>query len=163
MTEEPSGSEPPAAPVETQERRVAASLRDRTGPSVCHVIDRLGTKQVHFNRETVERLLAAGSFFWLDLDQPSGSDFAILRDVFKFHPLAVEDSEQFDQRAKIDDYDDFIFVVVFGATSDRDRLVEVHCFYSERFLVTIHRDDTPAFADIRRRYQRRNNAIDRPS
>jgi magnesium transporter len=163
MTEEPSRSEPSAAPVETQQRRVAASPRDRTGPSVCHVIDHLGTKQVHFNSETVERLLAAGSFFWLDLDQPSGSDFAILRDVFKFHPLAVEDSEQFDQRAKIDDYDDFIFVVVFGATSDRDRLVEVHCFYSERFLVTIHRDDTPAFADIRRRYQRRNNAIDRPS
>jgi magnesium transporter len=145
------------------ERSGASAARDRTGPSVCHVIDHGGTAQVQFNRETVERLLAAGSFFWLDLDQPSGPDFEILRDVFKFHPLAVEDSEQFDQRAKIDDYDDFIFIVVFGATSDRDRLVEVHCFYSEHFLVTIHRDDCPPFAEIRRRYQRRDSAIDRPS
>jgi magnesium transporter len=161
------GSEPPAGapPLETPtaDRTRTPPLPDRTGPSVCHVIDRSGTKQVHFSRETVEGLLASGSFFWLDLDQPDSADFEILRDVFKFHPLAIEDSEHFDQRAKIDDYDDFIFIVVYGATSDRDRLVEVHCFFSERFLVTIHRDDSPAFAEIRRRYQRRNAAIDHPS
>jgi magnesium transporter len=130
---------------------------------VCHVIDRHGAEQISFSRETVEARLASGSFFWLDLDQPSAADFRILRDVFKFHSLAVEDSEHFDQRAKIDDYDDFIFVVVYGATPDQDRLVEVHCFYSERFLITIHRDDCPAFAEIRRRYQQRDSAIDRPS
>ena len=78
------------------------------------------------------------------------ADFEILRDVFGFHPLAVEDSEQFGQRAKIDEYDDFVFLVVYGAAPDDDRLVEVHCFYSERFLITVHRDDCPAFAEIRR-------------
>jgi Mg2+ and Co2+ transporter CorA len=35
--------------------------------------------------------------------------------------------------------------------------------YSERFLVTVHRDDFPAFAEIRRRYQRRETAIEQPS
>src|SRR5436309_9805697 len=136
---------------------------DRTGPSVCHVVDRHGSEQIRFSRQAVEDLLASGNFFWLDLDQPRAADFAVLRDVFKFHPLAVEDSEHFDQRAKIDDYDDFVFLVVYGASPDEDRLVEVHCFYSERFLVTVHRDDCPAFAEIRRRYQKRDGAIDRPS
>jgi Mg2+ and Co2+ transporter CorA len=87
----------------------------------------------------------------------------ILREVFRFHPLAVEDSEHFDQRAKIEDYDDFVFLVFYGASPDEDRLVEVHCFYSDRFVVTVHRDDCPAFAQIRRRYQKRDEAIDRPS
>jgi Mg2+ and Co2+ transporter CorA len=32
--------------------------------------------------------------------------------VFGFHPLAVEDSEHFGQRAKLDDYEDFVFLVV---------------------------------------------------
>ena len=50
---------------------------------------------------------------------PSADDFEILRDVFKFHPLAVEDSEHFGQRAKIDDYDDFVFIVVYGAVARR--------------------------------------------
>ena len=98
---------------------------------------------MHFSRETVEGLLASKQFFWLDLDQPTAGDFEILRDVFGFHPLAVEDSEQFGQRAKIDEYDDFVFLVVYGAVPDDDKLVEVHCFYSERFLVTVHRDDCP--------------------
>ena len=151
-----------AAPGGESSVGVAAS-RDRTGPSVCFVVHDDGSKQVHFDRATVEGLLAGGRFFWLDLDQPAEADFEILRNVFGFHPLAVEDSEHFDQRAKLDDYDDFIFIVVYGATPDRDQLVEVHCFYSERFLVTVHHDDCPAFAEIRRRYQDRDMAIDRPS
>jgi magnesium transporter len=136
---------------------------DRTGPSVCYVVDDQGSSEIRFDRDTVERLLADDGFFWLDLDRPSGADFQILRDVFQFHPLAIEDSEQFDQRAKLDEYDDFVFVVVYGAAPDDDRLVEVHCFYSERFLITVHRDDCPAFAEIRRRYQRRDKGIEQPS
>jgi magnesium transporter len=136
---------------------------DRTGPSVCYVVHPDGSEQVRFDRVTVEGLLAGGRFFWLDLDQPGDADFEILRDVFRFHPLAVEDSEHFDQRAKLDDYDDFIFIVVYGAAPDADQLVEVHCFYSERFLVTVHHDDCPAFAEIRRRYRDRDKAIDHPS
>jgi magnesium transporter len=135
----------------------------RSGVTTCHVIQHGGSAEVDFSRETVGGLLAGAGFFWLDLDQPDPHDFDILRDVFKFHPLAVEDSEHFDQRAKIEDYDDFVFLVVYGASPDEDRLVEVHCFYSERFLVTVHRDDCPAFAEIRRRYQKRDEAIDRPS
>ncbi len=138
-------------------------LPDRTGPSVCHVVHDRGSSQIHFDRETVEKLLEGGRFFWLDLDQPTENDFEILREVFKFHPLAVEDSEHFDQRAKLDDYDDFVFIVVYGAAPDEDQLVEVHCFYSERFLVTVHHDDCPAFAEIRRRYQKRAEKIEHPS
>jgi magnesium transporter len=135
----------------------------RSGPSVCHVVHHEGIGRMHFSRETVERLLAGGEFFWLDLDRPGAEDFEILRDVFKFHPLAVEDSEHFGQRAKFDDYDDFVFLVVYGAAPDDDRLVEVHCFYSDRFLVTVHRDDCPAFSEIRARYAKRAKPIERPS
>jgi magnesium transporter len=53
--------------------------------------------------------------------------------------------------------------VVYGASPDDDRLVEVHCFYSDRFLVTVHHDDCPAFAEIRRRYQNREATIEQPS
>jgi len=90
-------------------------------------------------------------------------DFAVLRDVFEFHPLALEDSEDFGQRAKLDDYDDFVFLVVYGAVPDEDRLVEVHCFYSERCLITVHRDEAPALTEVRHRYQKRRAPIDDPA
>jgi magnesium transporter len=154
------------SPLATQEAEPADGLRppSRLGASrTCHVVRDRGSHEVQFNRKQVEELLARGGFFWLDLDRPDVDDFEILRDAFGFHPLAIEDSEHFDQRAKLDDYDDFVFIVVYGASPDDDRLVEVHCFYSERFLITVHHDDCPAFAEIRRRYQQRDEAIDRPS
>ena len=136
---------------------------DPGGPAVCHVVQEEGSGPIQFTREAVEKLLASGKFFWLNIHRPETDDFEILRDVFKFHPLAVEDSEQFGQRAKLDEYDDFVFLVVYGAAPDDDRLVEVHAFYSERFLVTVHRDDCPAFAEIRRRYEKRAAPIEQPS
>jgi magnesium transporter len=141
----------------------AAVTRDQKRASVHYVVGGQGSDEIRFDRGTAERLLAAGDFFWLDLDQPTDADFEILRDVFEFHPLAIEDSEQFSQRAKLDEYDDFVFVVVYGATHEKDSLVEVHCFYSERFLITVHHDDCPVFAEIRRRYEKREQRIEHPA
>jgi magnesium transporter len=133
------------------------------GESTCAVLSHQGSSVMQFDRETAESLLRSGRFFWLDLGHPTGADFDILREVFGFHPLAVEDSEQFDQRAKIDGYQDFVFVVVYGAGRDDDALVEVHCFYSERFLVTVHREACPALTEIRQRYAKRERAMEHPS
>src|SRR5438552_15788693 len=116
------------------------------GARACHLVDHEGAKQVSFDRPTVERLLEGNTFFWVDLYQPNADDYAILRDVFKFHPLAVEDSEHFGQRPKLDEYDGYVLMVVYGASKDEDRLVELHCFFSENFLLTVHRDDAPALA-----------------
>lgn len=128
----------------------------------CHVVHATRSGSVSFSRETVEELFAAGGFFWLDLDRPDEGDFEILREVFGFHPLAVEDSEHFGQRAKIDDYDDHVFLVLYGAAPDDDRLVEVHAFYGERYLVTVRRDEAPAFTEVRERFARRAQPLDHP-
>jgi magnesium transporter len=138
-------------------------VRTTASPRTCRVYRRHGSSELHFDRENVEELLASEEFFWLDLHRPNAADFDILRDAFGFHPLAVEDSENFEQRAKLDEYDDFVFIVVYGAVEDDDRLVEVHCFYSERCLVTVHRDDCPAFSEVRERYEKRKDAVERPS
>jgi magnesium transporter len=60
----------------------------------------------------------------------------------------------------MDDYDDHVLIVVFGASPDEDRLVEVHCFYSERFLVTVHRDEAPAFTEVRDRFAKRAQPVE---
>jgi magnesium transporter len=148
---------PPASPKKRPDAgETAASAK-------CHVFGPDGSDTVDFSAESVQGLLAGGKFFWLDLYRPAAADFKVLTEVFKFHPLAVQDSEHFDQRAKIDEYDDFTFIVVYGAAPDEDRLVEVHCFYSERFLVTVHREDCPAFADLRERQDQHDGPAEKPS
>jgi magnesium transporter len=129
-----------------------------------YLLDREGAVQPRSDRVSIESRLSSGEFFWLDLHEPSKDDFELLRDVFKFHPLALEDSEQFGQRPKAEDYGDFVFIVFFGASPppDEDRLVEVHCFYSERFLVTVRQDEAPACHTLRERYSKRPGRLERP-
>ena len=119
-----------------------------------HLVDRNGSTTGALARDTLDEQLRRREFFWLDVHRPADADLETLGALFGFHPLALEDSLHFGQRAKIEDYDDFVFLVVYGWAPDEDGLVEVHCFYSERFLVTVHRDDAPALVETRRRCER---------
>jgi magnesium transporter len=100
------------------------------------------------SREQVAERLRSGETFWLDIREPEEDDFGLLRDAFHFHDLAVEDSEMFGQRPKAEDYEDFVFLVVYGWSPDGDGLVEVHCFYTDRYLVTVHRDPSPSIDSV---------------
>ncbi|HET6965072.1 MAG TPA: CorA family divalent cation transporter, partial [Acidimicrobiales bacterium] len=98
--------------------------------------------------ESVQGLLASSTRFWLDVVDPAPEDqVSLLSDTLHLHPLAVEDADHFGQRPKIDTYDDFAMLVVFGLNHS-GRLVEVHCFYTDRYLVTIHRDHCPAMQEL---------------
>jgi magnesium transporter len=119
-----------------------------------HLVDRAGSTSGTLDRQAIREHLEHHEFFWLDLQRPHEAELELLREIFGFHPLAIEDSLHFGQRAKLEDYDDFTFLVVYGWAPDEDGLVEVHCYYSERFLVTVHRDEAPAFADVREQCER---------
>jgi magnesium transporter len=127
--------------------------------AVANLVDREGHEEVALDRGSLERDLARDGFFWLDLHDPSEEEVELVGEVFGFHPLAIEDTLHFGQRAKLEEYDDFVFLVVYGWAPDEDGLVEVHCYYSERFLITVRRDDAPAFAEVRAECKR---ALGRP-
>ena len=74
-----------------------------------------------------------------------------MTNTFHFHPVAVEAADQFGQRARIDDYDDFVHIVTFGMAGDGKNVAEVHCFITEKFIISIHQGDCPALATVRDR------------
>jgi len=103
--------------------------------------------QVQPSREAITQALAANELLWLDFADSSAETIAVLTEVFKFHPLAVEDAEKFGQRPKAEDYDDFTYIVAYGAPiadGSTPGPTEVHCFYSEHYLVTVHHGAIPA-------------------
>ena len=128
------------------------------------LLDRDGKQLPKVDRAAIESRLSSRDYFWLDLEQPDEAEYALLEDVFRFHPLAVEDSQQFGQRPKMEDYGEFVFFVVYGAAPppDLDRLVEVHCFYGENFLVTVRREHAPGCHALRERYIRQPSKLERP-
>ena len=103
---------------------------------------------LHEHRRTrIRDHLERDHFFWLDLTAPSHEDLAKLRELFGFHPLALEDTEHFGQRPKLDNYVDYVFLVFYGAwrhrAEDPEPLREVHLFISGKYLITVHRDPLP--------------------
>ncbi|MGZ4286105.1 MAG: magnesium/cobalt transporter CorA [Solirubrobacteraceae bacterium] len=90
-------------------------------------------------------------FFWLDLTSPSHEQLGKLQELFGFHPLAIEDSEEFRQRPKLDNYGDYVFLVFYGARGGHpeDPLREVHLFISGKYVITVHRDPLPPLDEQR--------------
>lgn len=95
----------------------------------------------------VARLLEAGEFFWLDLAAPDDDDRALLHGPLGVTPMTHGEFDLAGRRPSWDDFDDFDLITVYGApgpgASAAERLVEVHCLLSHRFLVTVHKDPCP--------------------
>jgi len=104
-------------------------------------------------RQAISQAATGAEFFWLDLDirdqGPDDDITGLLIDTFHFHPLAVDAAATFGQRARIDDYDDFVHVVTFGMGGDGKSVAEVHCFITEKYILSIHQGDCPALTSVR--------------
>ena len=102
------------------------------------------------NEAEIRDHLERDHFFWLDLTSPGPEELAKLGELFGFHPLALEDTEHFNQRPKLDNYGDYVFLVFYGAWREHPKqeepLREVHLFISGHYLVTIHREPLPPLA-----------------
>ncbi len=98
-----------------------------------------------------------GTRVWLDLEEPTDDELAMIQEEFGLHPLAIEDTRNRNQRPKVDVYEGYFFVVVHGLTLDaNDELVdsEVHAFAGHRYLITLRY--TPAFdlSEVLKRWDR---------
>jgi len=98
----------------------------------------------------VGQLIEAGEPFWLDIENPTGEIIDQLAVRLELHPLAVEDSKQFGQQGKVQIYDSVAMMVGFGLDPQMRKPVEVHCYYTNRFLITLHRAPSTALDALRR-------------
>ena len=112
-------------------------------------------KATDASQQVIEQAVAAGTFFWLDLDihdpGPDDDVTGLLTNTFHFHPLAVEAADRFGQRPRIDDYGDFVQVITFGMAADGKSVAEVHCFITEKAIISIHHGNCPALAAVHER------------
>jgi magnesium transporter len=105
--------------------------------------------------EIAERL-DGRRFVWIDYEGPSNADLAELAKLIALHPLTLEDAHTFRQRPKIEEYEGYMFMVVFGVDAGTESggplLREVHVIISGDYVVTIHQRPFGALTDLRARY-----------
>jgi magnesium transporter len=90
-------------------------------------------------REPAE--LTANGLTWVHLDSPTNEEATALAERFGWHPLDVEDVLSKRQRPKVDEYDDYRFVVlhfpVYDKAVQRLNAGELDVFLGPDYLVTL--------------------------
>jgi magnesium transporter len=92
-----------------------------------------------------------GEFVWLNLSAATDEEISAAGAALELHPLTIEDLQEFDQRAKVEEYERYIQIVSYGATTaehDEDSLVEIHIIYSPDFIVTVAAEESLELARL---------------
>lgn len=83
-----------------------------------------------------------GKVTWTNIERPAPEDIEVLRRNYNFHPLDLEDCLSKIERPKIDEYEDYLFIVMHFPVYDPDQHVsrpsEVDFFIGSGYLVTVH-------------------------
>lgn len=87
---------------------------------------------------------------WIDIyDESKENSVRILKDIFGFHPLAIEDAvkhftEETVHHPKIDDFDSYLFIVFNGlmeiGKTFKYKIFSLSCFLGSNFLITLHNE-----------------------
>jgi magnesium transporter len=87
----------------------------------------------------IRAALASGQRIWIDLERQTPEAEALLADVLRLHPLTIEDIWAERSRPKIDDFDDYLYVIIHGigaAKQDKLKSVEIDVVIGANWLVT---------------------------
>jgi magnesium transporter len=83
------------------------------------------------------------TMLWVDLSAPTDAEVKlVLETLFAFHPLAIEDCVADSPLPKLEEYDDYLYLVMHAvdySRADKFTTTELDLFLGRNFLVTFHR------------------------
>ncbi|MGB0872341.1 MAG: magnesium transporter CorA family protein [Solirubrobacterales bacterium] len=82
---------------------------------------------------------------WINIERPGPAEELWLRENFDFHDLDYEDVRSRNQRPKIDEYDDYLFIILHLAVFDkrvgRLNAAELDMFVGPDFVITLPNEE----------------------
>jgi len=82
------------------------------------------------------------SVSWINIENATPADVEFLRQKFRFHHLDLEDVLSKIERPKVDEYEDYLFIVMHFPVFDYERRIsapsEIDIFIGANYLVTVH-------------------------
>ena len=89
--------------------------------------------------------LTWGELTWLNIEEPTERETAYLAEHYPFHPLDLDDCLSKIQRPKIDEYKDYLFLVLHFPVFNKEARVtttsQVSVFIGGNYLITLHKGD----------------------
>lgn len=93
------------------------------------------------------------SVVWINMPQPTQADEQILLDVFHFHPLTVEDCRENRHYPKVEEFPDYLYLIVHGVRADTSpdhfNTIELDAFLGRNYVITYHHDDFRSIENVK--------------
>ena len=79
---------------------------------------------------------------WIDITKPTKKEIDMLEEKYDFHELPLEDCLTEHQRSKVDEYDDYCFIVMHFPRYRKEKMrldsEEIDIFLGHNYLITLH-------------------------
>ncbi len=102
-------------------------------------------------------IIEAAGIRWVHIESPRTADRDWLEEHFDFHPLDYEDVFSRNQRPKLDQYEDYVFIVLHFPLFDKDTgrilTAELDLFLGPDYLITLPSIPLPPLAAMFERYR----------
>lgn len=106
-----------------------------------------------------------GLVLWVDLENPTDEEVkTVLEGVFQFHPLAIEDCLTPSSLPKVEDYEDYLFMVMHAVDftrTEKFNTAELNLFLGKDYLVTFHRTPLKSVAAMHDRFAKSTGVVAR--
>jgi len=118
-----------------------------------HVITGCDKPTIPVSLESLRAALTRlDTVLWLDVTAAEQQDWDILEATFGFHPLALEDAKKQNQRPKVDQYPDHLFMSIPTVSNMRApgelEAIELDIFLGCNYIVTISDRSLPVLQEI---------------
>ena len=108
-------------------------------------------KQLNLESLTCDKLT------WINIEQPTERETEYLAQNYPFHPLDLDDCLSRIQRPKLDEYKDYLFLVLHFPVFNKEARVttpsQVSIFIGENYLITLHKGELKPLVKLFRECQ----------
>ncbi len=128
-----------------------------------YVVTDAGTVREVTNAEELQQAVAAGcGRIWVDILADGGQEVADTGRILGLHADAVRDATEGEPRPRIDEFDDHIFLIMYGAVGPEEPLVfsprKLAIFLTATAFVTVHDKPHRTIERLHRRFKTRSHA-----
>jgi len=101
--------------------------------------------------------------FWLDLVAPERSELEAVAAILSLDSETIDDCLSGEQRPRVDDFDDYAFMVTYGMLGPTDhyeyspRKLSIYC--GKRYVITVHAENIRSIDMVRRRVEKQGGVL----
>lgn len=100
-------------------------------------------------KRSKEILKGEKNLLWLDFLDPSDEDFKFLEKTFSLHPLVIEDCRVPQEEPKVDEFPDYVFMIIHSVYFYKDKeergeeplsIREMDVILGKNYILTLHKE-----------------------